>query len=306
VSLRRIDDLQRRWGPLGFGYAVIRKYFDDGGPREAALITYYGFLSLFPILLLGVAAVSQVLARRPELRQEMIAAIVPPALQPGIESSMAALSSSYTALVFGVCGLIFSGTGVGLSAYETLNHLAHVPIRERAGLVRLYLRATASLAVILAGAVTVGALTVAAFAAPVALLGSWAIAAVVLLAVTRILLMRPAPMRSLWPAAVIGAAGITGLLNLGALVLPDLVRRAGRVYGAFATVAGVFTLLYLLSNLLVLAAEIAAVRHARLWPRALDPARPTRADARAMELLAREQERIPAERIDYTLRTPPD
>jgi hypothetical protein len=64
-----------------------------------------------------------------------------------------------------------------------------------------------------------------------------------------------------------------------------------------------FALLYLLSNVLVVAAEIAAVRHARLWPRALDTRRPTPADARAMSLLAREQERSPADRIDHAFRS---
>jgi membrane protein len=303
--IRRLDDLQRRRGPLGFGYAVICKYLDDDGPREAALITYYGFLSLFPMLLLGVAAVSRVLAGRPGLRQELIAAIVPPSLQPGIESSMASLSASRSALILGVVGLLFSGTGVVLSAYDTLNHLAAVPVRRRAGIVSRYLRATAALAAVVAGSVGIGALTVVA-PKPVAVPGSWAVSCLILLAVARILLRRPAPLRSLWPAAAIGAAGVTGLLALGATVLPALVRSAGRIYAGFAGVAGFFTLLYLLSNVLVLAAEIAVVRHARLWPRALDPSRPTEADARAMVLLAREQERLPAARIDYVLRTPPD
>ena len=56
------DRVQRRHGLLGFPYAVIKKYGDDDGGREAALITYYGFLSIFPLLLLGVAILSRVLA----------------------------------------------------------------------------------------------------------------------------------------------------------------------------------------------------------------------------------------------------
>jgi membrane protein len=42
-------------GVLGFPYAVVKKYGDDAGGRQAALITCYGFLSIFPLLLLGVA-----------------------------------------------------------------------------------------------------------------------------------------------------------------------------------------------------------------------------------------------------------
>ena len=56
------DRLQREHGVLGFPYAVVKKYGDDDGGRQAALITYYGFLSIFPLLLLGVAVLSRVLA----------------------------------------------------------------------------------------------------------------------------------------------------------------------------------------------------------------------------------------------------
>jgi hypothetical protein len=46
---------------------------------------------------------------------------------------------------------------------------------------------------------------------------------------------------------------------------------------------------------------VAAVRYARLWPRALDPSHPTEADARVLALRAREEERIPAARIEFGL-----
>ena len=59
------DGLQRRHGVLGFPYAAVKKYGDDEGGRQAALITYCGFLSIFRLLLLGVAVLSRVLARSP-------------------------------------------------------------------------------------------------------------------------------------------------------------------------------------------------------------------------------------------------
>ena len=49
----------RRW--LGFPIAVVYKFADDQGPYLAALITYYGFLSLFPLLLLLVTILGFVL-----------------------------------------------------------------------------------------------------------------------------------------------------------------------------------------------------------------------------------------------------
>ena len=88
------DRLQRQHGVLGFPYAVVKKYGDDEGGRHAALITYYGFLSIFPLLLLGVAVLSRVLVDHPDLRRRLIAEIVPPALRPTIEHSLTTLPTS--------------------------------------------------------------------------------------------------------------------------------------------------------------------------------------------------------------------
>jgi uncharacterized BrkB/YihY/UPF0761 family membrane protein len=303
------DRVQRQHGMLGFPYAVIKKYGDDDGGREAALITYYGFLSIFPLLLLGVAILSRVLADNPELRQRLITAIVPPALRSTVENSLTTLPTSTVAFIAGLIGLLFSGTGVVFSAYQTLNHVAAVPRRLRAGFASRYVRVFVMLVTLLLGALAVGALTVVVTALPglpgaeraVAVLGSAVVIFAVLLFGARLLLARPAPVRALWPAAVLGAAAVTLVLNLGTPLLAGLVRKAGPVYGSFATVAGMFALLYLVSQALVYSAEVAAVRFAGLWPRALDLNRPTTADTRALALLAREQERIPAARIEFRL-----
>jgi len=165
------------------------------------------------------------------------------------------------------------------------------------------------LATLLLGAAAVGALTVVVTALPgvpeaeraAAVLGSAVVIFAVLVLGARLLLARPAPVRALWPAAILGAVAVTLALNLGAPLLARLVTKAGPVYGSFATVAGMFALLYLVNQALVYAAEVAAVRYAGLWPRALDVNRPTAADVRVMTLLAREQERIPAARVGFRL-----
>src|SRR5580698_11075777 len=105
------DRVQRRRGVLGFPYAVIKKYGDDDGGREAALMTYYGFLSIFPLLLLGVAVLSRILADNPELRQRLITAIVPPALRSTVESSVTSLPMSTIRFFLGLFGFLFSGPG---------------------------------------------------------------------------------------------------------------------------------------------------------------------------------------------------
>jgi uncharacterized BrkB/YihY/UPF0761 family membrane protein len=235
--------------------------------------------------------------------------MVPHALQPSVEQAAATLPASTVAFVVGLGSLALTGSGVVSSAYRTVNHVAAVPYRARAGFFSRYLRVVVVLLLILTGAVAVGGLTVAGAALPgvpglarvLAALGSCLVAFGILLLAARMLLDRPAPAGALWPAAAPAAVAVTLVLQLGAVVLPRIVRSAGPVYGSFATVAGMFTLLYMLSVVLVHAAEIAAVYRARLWPRSLDRGRPTAADVRALDLLAREQERVPGQRIEQHL-----
>ena len=69
----RLDRLQRRHPALGYPIAVIYKYVDDQGGYLAALIAYYAFVSVFPLLLLLVhrarVAAGQV---SPELQYQVV------------------------------------------------------------------------------------------------------------------------------------------------------------------------------------------------------------------------------------------
>ena len=49
----RVDAAQQKHRVLGFPLAVLYKYVDDQGGYLSALITYYAFVSLFPLLLLS-------------------------------------------------------------------------------------------------------------------------------------------------------------------------------------------------------------------------------------------------------------
>jgi membrane protein len=300
------DDLQRRHTVFGFPYAVVKKYGDDEGGRHAALLTYYGFLSIFPLLLLVVVIVTAVLRDNQELRQQVLDAIVPEQLQDVVDTDVLTLPTSGVPLVVAIVGLLFSGLGIVFSAYQTLNHVAAVPHRNRHEFLPRYLRIVAMLMLLVAGALGIGALTVVIGALPdlpqvsrvSAFFGTALIMFVLLWVSTGLLLPHRARISVVWPAALVGSLAVTGLLTFGALVLPRFVQRSGPVYGSFATIVGLFALLYLVSQVLVYAAEIAIVRRRRLWPRALDALKPTDADKRSLLLLAREQERIRVERID--------
>jgi membrane protein len=61
---------RHRWA--GFPLAVIYKYVDDSGRYLAALIAYYGFVSLFPLLLLLSTGLGFVLSGHPAVQQQVL------------------------------------------------------------------------------------------------------------------------------------------------------------------------------------------------------------------------------------------
>ena len=68
----RFDAYQRRHRWLGVPIAVVYKFVDDQGGYLAALITYYGFLSLFPLLLIFSTVLGFLLPGNPALQQQLI------------------------------------------------------------------------------------------------------------------------------------------------------------------------------------------------------------------------------------------
>src|SRR3712207_2104972 len=98
-----LDRLQRRHRRVGFVIAVVYKYVDDQGGYLAALITYYAFVSLFPLLLLMTTALGVLLAGHPDWQQQVLASTM--SQFPVIGSQLQRpeqLSGGVTAVVVGI------------------------------------------------------------------------------------------------------------------------------------------------------------------------------------------------------------
>ena len=67
-----VDEGQRRHAVAGFPIAVIKKFTEDRASNLAALIAFYAFFSLFPLLLAFVSVLGFVLDDNPELREDII------------------------------------------------------------------------------------------------------------------------------------------------------------------------------------------------------------------------------------------
>src|SRR5262245_4804336 len=73
--IARIDRLQRRRPVLGFPLAVFKRYGEDHGGWLGSLISYYGFFSLYPLLVVFATVATWVLKDRPETLQRVLQAL---------------------------------------------------------------------------------------------------------------------------------------------------------------------------------------------------------------------------------------
>src|SRR5438128_2932369 len=102
-TLRTVDDFQQRRRWLAFPFAVFKKFGDDKAGNLAALIAYYGFFSLFPLLLVMVAVLGFLLRNNPHLRASIINSTLAefPIIGDQIRTNVRALSGTSAGLGLG-------------------------------------------------------------------------------------------------------------------------------------------------------------------------------------------------------------
>ncbi|HET9671452.1 MAG TPA: YihY/virulence factor BrkB family protein [Actinomycetota bacterium] len=306
--LRRVDDAQQRRSALAFPVAVAKKFGDDRAGQLAALIAYYGFFSLFPLLLVFATVVAIVVRDDPELQAALVDSALRqfPVVGTKIGESIEELSGSPITLVVGIAGALWSGTAVVTAAQHAMDEVWDVPRAERPAWWRRALRALVLLSVVAA------AIAASAFLAglgdgegAVSLLGR-VLAGAVVLAVSvglfavayRVLTVAEVRWREVLPGSIVAGVGWGLLLLVGSWIVDRQIRDASQAYGFFAIVIGLLTWIFLVAQVFVAGAEVNVVRARRLWPRSLvDP--PLREeDERVLAAQAREERARPGERID--------
>ena len=126
------DEFQRRHAWLGFPLAVLYKFFDDFGTYLAAILTYYAFVSLFPLLLIASTILSVILRGDPKLQQELLSS----ALQqfPVIGQELAKpehLSGGPAGLAVGIIASLYGSLGVAQAFQHASNTMWGVPRNNR-------------------------------------------------------------------------------------------------------------------------------------------------------------------------------
>ena len=316
----RLDHLQRRHPAAGFPIAVIYKYVDDSGPYLAALITYYAFVSLFPLLLLLSTLLGHVLAGDPALQQRLIHSAMSQIPVVGQQLGRPKeLSGGATGVVIGVVGSLYGGLGVAQALQYAMNSAWAVPVNNRPNpfLARgrsLLLLGTAGVAVIGTTALSaLGTADVGSFGALVrvlVLVASVVVNGVVFVAAFRLATPRPLSIRQVAPGALAAAVLWQLLQTFGVTYVHHVVAKAGPINGVFALVLGLLAFLYLTSVAVVVCVEVNVVRVDRLYPRALltpftDDVDLTPGDRRSYTALAKAQRNKGFETVHVTF-DPPD
>jgi YihY family inner membrane protein len=311
-ALHAFDRFQQRRRRLSFLVAVVKKFTDDQAGQLAALISYYAFVSLFPLLLVFVTVLGFVLQGDHAEQQRILKGALGeiPLIRSQLE--LHPLKGSGTGLAVGAVGALLAGMGIANACQTAFNRIWHVPFKHRPNWLYARLRGLGMLVVLgtltmvstvgagLVGAVNLGALGVVADIA----LG-FAINLAVFWIAFKFLTAAAVSWRELLPGALTAAAFWQLLQHVGRYYFENELKRTGPLYGVFALVLGLLAWLYLGAQLTIFAAEVNVVRARHLWPRSLfgDPL--VEADRRALSESAETEERVDEENVEVDFDGPP-
>jgi membrane protein len=306
--VRRFDRFQRRHQAPGVAVAVLKKFSDDQAGNEAALIAYFGFFALFPLLLLFVTILGFVLQGDTHARDAILNSALKqfPIIGTQLGKGSHSLGGSGIGLVIGIVGSVLSGLGITMAAQNAFNTVYAVPFKGRPNFLSSRVRGLKLLIVfgllqvvstVVTGLVAGGFGGVGLFVAGIIV--GLALNLVLFYAVFRLLTDDSISTRELRPGIVMAAVLWEIVQLLGGVYIGHVIKGAGQTYGTFATVLGLLVWLYLGARVVVYSAEINTVLTRDLWPRSiLDP--PTPADRRVRAALAKVQERDDKQTVDVT------
>ncbi len=298
-SKSAFDRWQQRHRVTAIPVAMIKKFTDDRAGRLAALIAYYGFLSIFPAMLAFVTILGFILEGRPELRADLADSALAqiPIVGARLDASVSEpLNGSTWALVIGLTVAIWAGLGAMQAGQDAMNEVWDVPRRDYPN---FFLKRARSLALLIFFALLVVSSTLLSQIGQFVASGVLRNVVVLPLVITfniaafevvfRILTVARPPWRQILPGACVAGAAYTVLQRLGGVYVNRLLTRAEQTYGSFALVIGLVSWIFLMAQVSVLATELNVVLARRLWPRTFFGRPTSSSDRRSLAAQAHEQ-----------------
>ncbi|WP_051218015.1 YihY/virulence factor BrkB family protein [Nocardioides insulae] len=298
-AVAAIDQAQRRFPPVAFPLAVVYKFFDDQGNYLAAVATYYAFIAIFPLMLLGSSILGFFLEGRPHLQEELLDSAF--AQFPIIGDQLGrpeGLTGSTTAIVVGSLVALYGALGLGLAIQHIVNTAWSVPRNSRPNPILLRVRSLVVLTT--AGFALLAISLTSVLITTTDVLGDFgggvqsliiALLTILIVGTMLTLLLRVATARQhQLLSAIPGAFSLAVMWQLlqyvGTVYVTRVISGTQGMNQTFALVLGLIGLIYIAAVMGVFGIQINVVLARRLWPRALltpftDAIDPTDADRRA-------------------------
>jgi membrane protein len=297
--VRRIDNVQQRHKPLAITYAVVKKYGEDDAGHQGALLAYYGFVSLFPLLIVATSIINLISQHNDTLRNHLLQSITNyfPAIGSELESSIHSSGKTGIGLVIGLLITLYGARGVADGVRHAMDHIWQVPRPKRTGFPKKILKNMVLLLGV--GSGLLAAAFLSSFATVYGHSFMWkvfiSLASLFILFWTFCFLFRYATsskhsLHDNFPGAIVAAVGLQILQTIGGYLITHELRNLNGLNGLnaqFAIVLALLFWLYLQAQIFLYAAEVNTVRTFKLYPRSLTGNPLTLADEKALELYVR-------------------
>ena len=148
-TTERLDEFQRRHPWAAFPLAVVYKFHDDQGIYLSALIAYYGFLSIFPSLLLFTSILGFVLQNDPDLHRRLLDSTLSqfPVIGEQLDAPQG-LRGNGVAIVVSALVALYGTLGVAHAIQNAMNATWAVPRFRRPNPFHLRLRSLLLIALV--------------------------------------------------------------------------------------------------------------------------------------------------------------
>jgi membrane protein len=272
------DAFQQRRPVLAFPVAVWKKFNDDRAGNLAALIAYYGFAAIFPLLLVLATILNIVLKDNPSLQKTLTDSALAqyPVIGQQIKTQLGSIPGTGLPLIIGAVLLLLGSRGVANAMQNALCEVWGIPRKSRPGFPMSQVWSLALLLTVAIGFIVTTFLSGLAGGAGHLLTGVGATVGAVLVSLVlnvgvfwlgfRLATARLVRWRDLLVGALIAAVIWQVLQVAGGYVVSHQLHRANELYGTFGVVLGLVAWLYLQAEATLWAAEVDVVLAKRLWP----------------------------------------